>query len=127
MTQILKEFSDPTTILKNHTIGTHMFCLLLRTFLAIMIMNGTMQLLHIKILCVMVIVIFGIKYFRLPHVWKVYLRTMFTYGVVLILTCMYGNKYRVVSGSLIIGDVLLSIQSRHVFERISYLHNKINK
>jgi hypothetical protein len=126
MTKILKEFGDPTTIVKNHNIGTHMVCLLIRTFIAIMIMNGVMPLIYIKILCGLVIWVFGMKYFKLDMVWKVYLRTVFTYGVVLLLSCMYGNKFRVVCGSLIIGDVLLSIQSRHIFERISYLHRKNN-
>jgi hypothetical protein len=124
---MLKEFSDPTTIVKNHSIKTHMVCLLIRTFIAIIIMNGTMPLIYIKVLSGVVIVMFTMKYFKLPNIWKVYLRTIFTYGVVLLLTCMYGNKFRVVSGSLIIGDVLLSIQSRHVFERISYLHQQKNK
>ena len=114
-------FADNTTMVKNHTIKTHMFCLILRTTLAILIITGKMPINVIYFLCVSVIIMFGQKYFKLPNVWKVYLRTIFTYSVVLVLTYLYGDKYRQVSGTLIIADVLLSIQSRHIFERLSLL------
>jgi hypothetical protein len=114
-------FADNTTMLKNHTIKTHMFCLLLRTALGILIITGKMPINVIYILCVSVIIMFGNKYFKLPNVWKVYLRTIFVYAVVLFLTYVYGDKYRHISGTLLIVDVLLSIQSRHIFERLSLL------
>lgn len=114
-------YADNTTIIKNHSIRTHMFCLVLRTYLALLIINGTMPLKYIYSLCIFVILVFGNKYFKMPNVWKVYLRTVFTYSVILILTYIYGNRYRQLSGALMIVDVLLSIQSRHIFERLSLL------
>jgi hypothetical protein len=118
---IPKIFADNTTIYKNHSIRTHIFCLLFRALLGIMVINGTLSRNMIYILTIFVILFFGRRYTQLPRVWKVYPRVIFTYSIVLALTYFYGDKYRHVSGTLMIVDAMLSLQSRHIFERLSYL------
>lgn len=118
---IPKVFKADTTVIKNYTIRAHMICFLVRTLIAILIMNGTLPITGIYILCGFIIIAFGYKYFKFPRVWKVYLRVVYTYMVVLILTLLYKDKYRHVSGAIIICDVLMSLQSRHVFDRLGYL------
>lgn len=117
---IAEIFQDPTTIIKGHTILTHLPCLLLRSGIAVSILTGVLPDIPLYILCIGVIIVFGGKYVSLPNVWKVYLRTIFVYAIVLLLTYFYGDKYRHVSATLVFVDVLMAIQSRHIFERLSF-------
>ena len=61
---------------------------------------------------------FTYKFFKLPNVWKVYLRTVLFYAIVFFLVTKYENKYNNVAGTLIIVDALMGLQSRHMFEQI---------
>jgi hypothetical protein len=119
--QIPEIFRDNTTIIKNHSIKTHIVCILLRIILGILVINKTLSINLIILLSLFVITMFGYKYFKLPNVWKVYFRTVLIYSIVLILTLKYGDNYRQISGTLIIVDSLMGLQSRHIFERLSLL------
>lgn len=125
---MLDIYQDNTTLL-NHTLATHMFCIVLRTLIGINIINNNISKSVLTGLCIIVLVVFGIKYIKLPNVWKVYSRTLFIYA--LILTLMYTRNYKYtyleqndfnkLAGSIIIVDAIMAIQSRHIFDRISLL------
>jgi hypothetical protein len=119
--EIPEVFRDNTTIVKNHTIKTHIFCILLRILIGILIINNTLPKTAIILLSLFVITTFGYKYFKLPNVWKVYLRTVLIYAIVLVLTLKYDNSFRQVCGTLIIVDAMMGLQSRHIFEHLSLL------
>jgi len=113
-------FQDNTTIIKNHTMKTYIFCVLLRILLGLLIITNKLSKNKIIILSILVILVFLQKYIKLPLVWKVYLRTILTYTTVLILTIL-NNNYNHISGTLIIVDALMGLQSRHIFSRLSIL------
>ena len=115
---------DNTTIIKNHTIKTHIFCILLRIIIGLLIITDNMPKVLIQLLCLFVIIVFLYKFFKIEHIWKVYLRTVLTYGIVLFLVTQYNKKYNIVAGTLIIIDSLLGLQSRHIFEQIGFLLTK---
>jgi hypothetical protein len=115
---ISPDLQDPTTLIKGHTILTHLPCLLLRTGIALSIMSGYMSTKGAMLLSAAVVMFFGYKYLSLQRVWKVYLRTVFVYAIVFLLSYFYGDRFRSVSGTLIITDVLMAIQSRHIFEML---------
>ena len=75
----------------------------------------------IIILAVFIVIAFSYKFYKLPNVWKVYLRTVLVYFIVLILSLKYNNRYNNISGTLIIVDALMGLQSRHIFDRIGLL------
>ena len=127
---MLDIFQDNTTIIKNHTMKTYIFCVLFRILLGLLIITNKLSKKLIIIISLLVIIIFLYKYFKLPLVWKVYLRTILIYTTVLILTVLStrsldnrDNNYNNISGTLIIIDALMGLQSRHIFSRISLLYN----
>ena len=124
-------FQDNTTIVKNHTIKTYIFCVLFRILLGLLVITNKLRKNLIIIISLSAIIIFLYKYFKLPLVWKVYLRTILIYTTVLILTVLStrslnnrDNNYNNISGTLIIIDALMGLQSRHIFSRISVLFEK---
>jgi hypothetical protein len=119
--QIPSIFSDNTTTIKNHSIKTHIFCILLRLIIGFLIINNTLPRELILILSALIVTFFTYKYFKLPLVWKVYLRTVLVYLTVFVLIFKYHDKYRLVCGTLIMVDSLMGLQSRHIFERLSLL------
>ena len=112
---------DNTTIIKNHTLKTHIFCILLRIAIGLLIITDNLSQFIIQILSIFVIIIFSYKFLKIEHIWKVYLRTILIYIIVLFLVTKYNNKYNSVAGTLIIIDSLLGLQSRHIFEQIGYV------
>lgn len=121
---IPEELKDNTTIIKNHTLKTYIFCVLLRIILGLFIITNKISVRLISIICIFIILTFLNKYFKLNKVWKVYLRTVLVYSIVLLLTIKYDNQYNHVSGILIITDALMGLQSRHIFDRIGLVINK---
>jgi MFS superfamily sulfate permease-like transporter len=116
---------DDTTFVKNHTLKTHIFCILLRIVLGLLIITDNLSKLIIQILSLLVVIMFTYKFFKLPNVWKVYMRTVLAYAIVLFLTTKYNSKYNSVAGSILIVDALMGLQSRHIFEKIGLvLDNK---
>jgi hypothetical protein len=95
-------FRDNTTLVKNHPMRNHSKNIIL-------------------IISFLVAAMFLSKFFKLPNVWKVYMRTVIVYSIVFLLTLKFGEQYNSVSGTLIIVDALMGLQSRHIFDRLSLL------
>ena len=114
-------FRDNTTVVKNHPMRNHLFCVSLRTILGLLIISNKISKNIILIISFLVVFMFLSKFFKLPNVWKVYMRTVIVYAIVFILTIIFGDKYNSVSGTLIIVDGLMGLQSRHIFDRLSLL------
>jgi len=112
---------DNTTIVKNHSLKTHIFCILLRIVIGLLLVTNNMPKRIIQILSLFIIVTFTYKFFKIEHIWKVYLRTVLTYAVVLFLVTKYNDTYYNVAGTIIIIDALMGLQSRHIFEQIGYV------
>jgi TRAP-type C4-dicarboxylate transport system permease large subunit len=115
---------DNTTIVKNHTLKTHIFCILLRIIIGLLVISNNIPKKILQILCIFIIITFTYKFFKLTHIWKVYLRTVLSYSIVLFLISKYDNTYNSVAGSIIIVDSLMGLQSRHIFEQIGYVLTK---
>ena len=115
---------DNTTIIKNHTLKTHIFCILLRIIIGLLIITDKISKKIILLLCLFVVLTFTYKFFKINHIWKVYLRTVLSYAIVLFITIKYDNKYNSVSGTIIIIDALMGLQSRHIFNQIGFLLSK---
>lgn len=118
---IPESLRDNTTIIKNHTLKTHIFCILLRIIIGLLIITNKLPIKLIQILCIFIIITFTYKFFKLEHIWKVYLRTVLSYSIVLFLVSKYDNQYNNVAGTIIIIDSLMGLQSRHIFEQIGYV------
>ena len=109
---------DKTTIVYPHSLKTHIWCILLRCLIGFGIITNKIPTLVILLLSLFIAIGFTFKYFKLPNVWKVYERTVLVYSIVFLLTVVYKEKYNWLSGTLIIVDALMGMQSRHIFEKI---------
>lgn len=118
---IPESLRDNTTIVKNHTLKTHIFCILLRISIGLLLMTNNIPKRIIQILSLFIIVTFTYKFFKIEHIWKVYLRTVLSYAIVLFLVTKYNDTYYNVAGTIIIIDALMGLQSRHIFEQIGYV------
>lgn len=112
---------DNTTIVKNHTLKTHIFCILLRISIGLLLITNNIPKNIIQILSLFIIITFTYKFFKIEHIWKVYLRTVLSYAIVLFLVTKYDDRYYNVAGTIIIVDALMGLQSRHIFEQIGYV------
>lgn len=99
---------DKTTMYKNHTRWTHLFCVLLRIALGISVIRNKTSNDFIIWLSYFVIFTFGYK-FLYSNTWKVYGRTVLIYAIVL----CFINTNKDISGIFIITDALMGFQSRH--------------
>lgn len=115
---------DNTTLVKNHTIKTHIFCIFIRITIGLLLITKIINSFYIIYLSIIIILLFGYKYYKMLHVWKVYIRTVITYFIVLILSIIYGDKYLNVSGMLVVVDALMGLQSRHIFTELGYAFKK---
>ena len=114
-------FRDNTTLIKNHPMRNHLFCVALRSTLGILVISDKINNKILLLFSILVVVMFLNKFFKLPNVWKVYMRTVLVYFIIFILAFKFGDKYNTVSGTLIIIDALMGLQSRHIFDRLSLL------
>jgi hypothetical protein len=114
-------YRDNTTIVKNHPMRNHLGCIILRICLGVLVINHTIPTKYLLILCLFVVLVFGNKFFKLPNVWKVYMRTVLIYATIGLLILKYGDKYTTLYGTLIIVDALMGLQARHIFERLSLI------
>jgi hypothetical protein len=114
-------FRDNTTLVKNHPMRNHLFCVSLRSILGLLVISNKVNKYVILVISFLVVVMFLSKFFKLPNVWKVYMRTVIVYSIVFLLTIKFGEQYNSVSGTLIIVDALMGLQSRHIFDRLSLL------
>jgi hypothetical protein len=112
---------DKTTIIKNHTLKTYIFCILIRILLGLLTIVKLIPITIIQILSIFVIVTFLYKFFKIQKIWKNYLRTVLIYSIVLFLVTKFNTKYIELAGLLIIFDSLMGLQTYHNFNQIGYL------
>jgi hypothetical protein len=112
---------DKTTIIKNHTLKTYIFCILLRIGIGLAVITGQIPNFIIQILSLFVITMFLYKFIKIEKIWKNYLRTVLIYSLVLFLITKYNSKYIELCGLLIIFDALMGLQTYHTFNQIGYL------
>lgn len=111
-------FKDNSLIIKDYSHNAHLGCVLLRMTIGSLIILNKIPSNYILILSLFVIIDKSIRFFKLPNVWKVYSRPVLIYTFVLIFTYLYKEKYNHLSGTLIIVDALMGLQSRHHFDRL---------
>jgi hypothetical protein len=112
---------DKTTIIKNHTLKTYIFCVLLRIIIGLLTITNKIPVIVLQILAVFVIITFMYKFLKIEIIWKNYLRTVLIYLIILFLLTKYNSKYIEICGILIIFDSLMGLQSYHTFNQIGYL------
>ena len=112
---------DKTTLIKNHTLKTYIFCILLRITIGLLTIANKIPITILQILSIFVIVMFLYKFIKIEKIWKNYLRTVLIYSIVLFLITKYNTKYIELAGLLIIFDALMGLQSYHTFNQIGYL------
>ena len=118
---IPEKLKDHTTIVKNHTIKTYIFCILLRCAIGVTVMNNKIPIKFLQVFCIFVILTFFYKYLKLNEIWKNYLRTVIVYSLILFLITFYDDKYIQICGALIIVDALMGQQTYHIFNQIGNL------
>jgi hypothetical protein len=108
---------DPTTLVKNHTMYTHLGCVALRCVLGLFFLLRYKQSTNENIAFVslfgVLLVFFLYKFFRVKS-WKVFLRTVITLAlsIILMLTAEKETAGTAV-GLLLIVDGLMGLQSRY--------------
>lgn len=112
---------DKTTIIKNHTLKTYIFCILLRISIGLLIIANKIPITILQILSIFVIITFLYKFIKIEKIWKNYLRTVLVYSIVLFLITKFDTKYIELAGLLIIFDALMGLQTYHNFNQIGYL------
>lgn len=116
---------DKTTLIeklnKSHTTYSHLVCVIIRILLGLMIYykyNIFQNNYLIIILSLFIILLFGYKLIITHNkTWKVYLRTILIYIIILIINLIDSTKSKTmnnISGILIIIDALMGLQSRHI-------------
>lgn len=124
--EIPDKYVDKTTVIKNHTILTHLPCLLLRITIGLFLIFYIKHInkLYLIIFFAIIILMFSYKFFILPKTWKNYLRTVLVYTIGLILISLSSENIistetaGLVSGILVIVDALMGLQTRHIFSQI---------
>jgi len=105
---------DKTTKLyPNHTIYTHLGCVLLRTCIGLVLINSNLGHAHPTYFIYMfiaVLLMFSVKYVTTNNVWKFYPRPLIAYASALVSVSM---GHPVQAGMLVVVDALMGLQSRH--------------
>jgi hypothetical protein len=100
-----------------HTQFSHLFCILLRIFIGILILSGSLDKKYIIYLCLFIIIIFGSKFIFIKNnkdtTWKNYLKIVISYLTILIIQSYDIDNKNTISGLLIIVDAMISQQTRH--------------
>jgi len=116
-TVITKLFPD------GHTQFSHLFCILLRIFIGILVLSDSVDSSYIIILCLLVVIVFGSKFLsnlnNTNSMWKNYLKVLLNYILVLYLQLSNNSNKNQISGILIIMDSLMSQQSRFITTNMS--------
>ncbi len=108
-------FIDKMNINKNNNTFTHLFCIILRIVIGLLIINGVLKNEYIYILSIFIVSFFMYKFIVNKDTWKVYLRTIITYCLVIYFTY---NNLMSQAGIVIIVDSLMGLQSRHIFDQL---------
>jgi len=112
---------DKTTIIKNHTLNTYIFCIILRISIGLLTATNKIPVSILQILSIFVIITFLYKFLKIEKIWKNYLRTVLIYAIVLFLITKFNSKYIELAGLLIIFDAIMGQQTYHTFNQIGYL------
>jgi len=112
---------DKTTLIKNHTLKTYIFCILLRISIGLAVILNKIPVTILQILSIFVIVTFLYKFIKIEKIWKNYLRTVLVYSTILFLITKFNTRYIELAGLLIIFDALMGLQTYHTFNQIGYL------
>jgi hypothetical protein len=111
---------DTNTILqkkcnKFHTRETHLFCIILRIIISILILNGYFGKYGVILLCIFVILGFLSKCLMSNKTWKNYCRIIILYSSVLLinLTSLEKQDKNTISFVIILTDAIMGQQSRH--------------
>ena len=111
------------TLHKNHNQYTHLVSVIARIILGMLIYNNYLSSTWITIIAFSTVIVFGTKFilneYKNINTWKVYLRTSVIYLLVMItnLTNTSDNANHL-SGTLILLDGLMGLQSRHITNTI---------
>ena len=109
---------DPTTVVKNHTMYSHLGCVALRCAIGLFFLVGYQQSAAENIFFVSLsgglLVFFLYKFLRVKKTWKVFLRIVVTLAlsIFLMLTAEKETAGTAV-GLLLIVDALMGLQSRY--------------
>lgn len=110
---------DTTTLIPNHSVYGHFFCILIRCLVALFYLmdyDNHYKKLHTLFLGVFVAltVFFVYKYYT-TKTWKVYARSVLTLVLVLVLLQVVPNdRGKTVAGTLLIVDAMMGLQSRYI-------------
>lgn len=115
----------------NHTIFTHLGCVLLRIFIGMFLIESTNKKYNnvIAVILMMGIIMFGTKAIKLARenkkiLWKFYPRLVLIYSMAL----YYIKKDRTeIAGFLVILDALMGFQSRHIASAASFAIDQAKK
>ena len=109
---------DPTTLVKGHTMYSHLGCVALRCAIGLFFLLAYTQSMAEDVIFSMLfgglLLFFLYKFFRVKKTWKVYLRTVVTLAlsIILMLTAEKDTAGTAV-GLLLIVDALMGLQSRY--------------
>jgi len=112
---------DKTTIVKNHTLKTYIFCVLLRIVIGLLVITNLIPITILKPLVIVIIAVFLYKFLKIEKIWKNYLRTVLIYSIILFMLMKYDKKYIELCGLLIIIDSIMGLQTYHIFNQIGNL------
>lgn len=106
----------------NHTMLTHLGCVLLRVVIGLFIINVSDPKTKNILICILVvsIIVFGVKYMKIYNgdttLWKFYPRMILSYSTAIYL--MMKNKQDL-AGMLVILDTVIAFQSRHTASAVT--------
>ena len=111
-TFIRKNYPD-----KFHTNNSHMFCIILRIFISLIIFSNLSNSVFNIILAIIIIILFASTLYNKSQnkLWKNYMNTILIYIYILFINIFNYNNINTnkFTGILILFDVLMSQQSRH--------------
>lgn len=114
---------DRSTVVKNHTFWTHLFCVGLRILIGSTILMDMWSLNAIRLLALLVFAMFTYKFlYGQKPIWKVYARTALTYFLIAVLVTVNAlsaiSNLTTITGILIIVDAMMGLQSRKLMSNL---------
>ena len=109
--EVIDRLRDKNTSIQDHSFLHYLVCVLLRIGLGVsLVTTNYFSAQFITRFCILISLFFFYKAINNSPTWKVYSRTVLTY---LLVAHIYHSS-RTMSGTLIIMDALLGLQSRHI-------------
>lgn len=117
------EKNKPNYLPNHHTQFTYLFCILLRIFIGILILNNNISQWFILLLSSIILISFSSVYYNIVKnkrtVWKNYQRNIIIYLTIIITQLSKSPNKNSLSGLLIIVDALMGQQSRYITTNMS--------